>query len=146
MRERQRLGHADRMWRGGHVLLNGGDYGGSEDGDLEGGGAARGHGGRGVPQARHVAFVAHNWRAVAQTAAGSALKRTDRRGQAKPDAEVARMQAELDRMRAAIAEITAENLEMKKIRRDVARARSDSTSGHLRAVTTWELFAGRCPT
>lgn len=56
----------------------------------------------------------YNWRAVAQDAAGSALKRTDRRGQAKPDAEVARMQAELDRMRAVVAEITAENLELKK--------------------------------
>jgi transposase len=56
----------------------------------------------------------YSWRAVAQDAAGSALKRTDRRGQAKPDAEVARMGAELERMRAVIAEITAENLELKK--------------------------------
>ena len=56
----------------------------------------------------------YSWRAVAHTAAGTALKRTDARGQVKPDAEVARMRAELERMRAVISEITAENLELKK--------------------------------
>jgi transposase len=56
----------------------------------------------------------YNWRAVAQNGAGSALKRTDRRGNGKPDAEVARMQAELARLRAVVTEITAENLELKK--------------------------------
>jgi transposase len=56
----------------------------------------------------------YNWRAVAQDAAGSALKRADRRGQAKPDAELTRLQADLGRMRAVVAEITAENLELKK--------------------------------
>lgn len=56
----------------------------------------------------------YSWRAVAQDGAGSALKRTDSRGHAKPDAEVARMQSELNRLRAVVTEITAENLELKK--------------------------------
>lgn len=56
----------------------------------------------------------YSWRAVAHDGAGSALKRTDSRGHAKPDAEVARMQAELNRLRAVVTEITAENLELKK--------------------------------
>jgi transposase len=54
------------------------------------------------------------WRAVAQQAVGSAMKNTDRRGQAKPDAETERLRAELARMRAVVAEVTAENLELKK--------------------------------
>lgn len=56
----------------------------------------------------------YNWRAVAQHAAGSALKHVDHRGRGKPDAEVQRMQSELTRLRAVVAEITAENLELKK--------------------------------
>ena len=57
--------------------------------------------------------------AIYVTRATSASRRSvgglpDARGQVKPDAEVARMRAELDRMRAVISEITAENLELKK--------------------------------
>lgn len=89
-------------------------HGGGEVGALEGGGAARSDSRGGVPQALDLASLLYSWRSVAQDGAGSALKRTGSRGHAKPDAEVARMQAELNRLRAVVTEITAENLELKK--------------------------------
>lgn len=57
--------------------------------------------------------VLYRWRAVAQGGSASALKRDAQRKPRKEDAEV-RHQAELERLRAVIAEITAENLELKK--------------------------------
>ena len=55
--------------------------------------------------------VLYRWRAVAQ--GGSAVARDAQRAPRKDDAE-ARYKAELDRLRAVVAEITAENLELKK--------------------------------
>jgi transposase len=55
----------------------------------------------------------YRWRAVAQDGSAVALKRDARRVPRKDDSEV-RQQAEIERLRAVIAEITAENLELKK--------------------------------
>ena len=57
--------------------------------------------------------VLYRWRAVAQGGSAVALKRDAQRKPRKEDAET-RHQAELERLRAVIAEITAENLELKK--------------------------------
>ena len=57
--------------------------------------------------------VFYRWRAVAQTGSATALKRDPQRVPRQGDAE-ARQVAELVRLRAVIAEITAENLELKK--------------------------------
>jgi len=57
--------------------------------------------------------VLYRWRAVAQDGSAVALKRDAQRAPRKDDAE-ARHKAEIERMRAVIAEITAENLELKK--------------------------------
>lgn len=43
-----------------------------------------------------------------------ALQKVDSRGKTAPDAHTARLEAELERMRHVVAEITAENLELKK--------------------------------
>lgn len=56
----------------------------------------------------------YRWRAVAQQATTAALQQVDSRGKTQPDAATARLQAELERMRRVVAEITAENLELKK--------------------------------
>jgi transposase len=52
----------------------------------------------------------YRWRAVAQAGASKALK-ADKRGKAalNKDQEQARLEAELNRLRAVISEITAEN-------------------------------------
>jgi len=55
----------------------------------------------------------YRWRAVAQGGSAVALKRDAQRKPRKGDAEV-RQKAELDRLRAVIAEITGENFELKK--------------------------------
>ncbi|MGB8691976.1 MAG: transposase [Steroidobacteraceae bacterium] len=57
--------------------------------------------------------VLYRWRAVAQKGSATALKRDAQRVPRQGDAE-ARQAAELVRLRAVIAEITAENLELKK--------------------------------
>jgi transposase len=57
--------------------------------------------------------VFYRWRAVSQTGSASALKQDAKRVPGKNDLE-ARREAELVRLRAVIAEITAENLELKK--------------------------------
>jgi len=57
--------------------------------------------------------VLYRWRAVAQGGSAVALKRDAQRTPRKDDAE-ARHKAEIDRLRAVVAEITAENLELKK--------------------------------
>ena len=57
--------------------------------------------------------VLYRWRAVAQGGSAVALKRDAQRKPRKDDAE-ARHKAEIERMRAVIAEISAENLELKK--------------------------------
>jgi len=57
--------------------------------------------------------VFYRWRAVAQTGSASALKQDARRVAGKNDLET-RREAEVSRLRAVIAEITAENLELKK--------------------------------
>jgi transposase len=54
--------------------------------------------------------VLYRWRAVAQGGSAVALKRDAQRAPRKDDAET-RHKAEMDRMRAVIAEITAENLD-----------------------------------
>jgi transposase len=58
----------------------------------------------------------YRWRAVAEQGAQAAL-RSEGRGRGKggkEEAEAARLQAEIDRLRAVVSEITAENLELKK--------------------------------
>jgi len=55
----------------------------------------------------------YRWRAVAQGGSAVALKRDAQRTPRKDDLEV-RHQAEITRLRAVVAEITAENLELKK--------------------------------
>ncbi len=58
--------------------------------------------------------LVYRWRAVAQQATTQALQKVDSRGHSAPDAHTARLQADLERMRRVVAEITAENLELKK--------------------------------
>ena len=57
----------------------------------------------------------YRWRAIADEVVAAALK-ADGRGRSKGDAdgEAAQLQAEIDRLRAVVTEITAENLELKK--------------------------------
>ena len=57
--------------------------------------------------------VFYRWRAVAETGSASALKQDAYRRGRKDDA-AARHAAELTRLRSVIAEITVENLELKK--------------------------------
>lgn len=57
--------------------------------------------------------VLYRWRAVAEKGSASALKQDARKRPGKSDAQ-ARQATEIARLRAVIAEITAENLEMKK--------------------------------
>jgi transposase len=58
--------------------------------------------------------VFYSWRAVAHKAASDALKNATPGKSGKTDHEVERMRAELERLRAVVTEITAENLELKK--------------------------------
>jgi transposase len=57
--------------------------------------------------------VFYRWRAVADNGSAAALKRDGKRAARKGDVE-ARQKAEIERLRAVVAEITAENLELKK--------------------------------
>jgi transposase-like protein len=57
--------------------------------------------------------VLYRWRAVAQSGSTVALKRDAQRKPRKDDAET-RYKAEIERLRAVVTEITAENLELKK--------------------------------
>ena len=57
--------------------------------------------------------VFYRWRAVADNGSAVALKRDAKRRPRKAELE-ARQKAEIDRLRAVVAEITAENLELKK--------------------------------
>jgi hypothetical protein len=57
--------------------------------------------------------VFYRWRAVADNGSAVALKRDAKRRPRKDELE-ARQKAEIDRLRAVVAEITAENLELKK--------------------------------
>jgi len=57
--------------------------------------------------------VLYRWRAVAQDGSTVALKRDTQRKPRKDDVE-ARYKAEIERLRAVVTEITAENLELKK--------------------------------
>jgi transposase-like protein len=55
------------------------------------------------------------WREQARQAAKQALSQpTGRKGQSKTEAVVERLLAERDRLRAVVAEITAENLDLRK--------------------------------
>jgi transposase-like protein len=57
----------------------------------------------------------YGWRETARQAAKVALSQPPgRKGQPKAQAQLERLQAERDRLRAVIAEITAENLELRK--------------------------------
>jgi len=58
--------------------------------------------------------LVYKWRTVAQQATTAALQQVDSRGKSQPDAQTARLLAELERMRRVVAEITAENLELEK--------------------------------
>ncbi|HEX6998606.1 MAG TPA: transposase [Gammaproteobacteria bacterium] len=55
----------------------------------------------------------YRWRAVADTGSATALKREGKRAPRKGGIE-AKQKAEIERLRAVVAEITAENLELKK--------------------------------
>ena len=57
--------------------------------------------------------VFYRWRAVAQSGSAVALKQDAKRTPRKDDRQ-ARQEVEMARLRAVIAEITAENLELKK--------------------------------
>jgi transposase len=57
--------------------------------------------------------VLYRWRAVAQSGSTVALKRDAQRKPRKDDTE-ARYKLEIERLRAVVTEITAENLELKK--------------------------------
>ena len=57
--------------------------------------------------------VFYRWRAVAEDGSAVALKRDSKRTTRKDDPE-ARLKAEIERLRAVVTEITAENLELKK--------------------------------
>jgi transposase len=59
------------------------------------------------------ASLFYRWRAVADDGSATALKGDGKRAPRKGGLE-ARHQAEIDRLRAVVAEITAENLELKK--------------------------------
>ncbi len=57
----------------------------------------------------------YTWREQARQGAKAALSQpTGRKGHARVDATVARLTAERDRLRTVVAEITAENLELRK--------------------------------
>jgi len=57
----------------------------------------------------------YTWREQARQGAKAALSQpTGRKGQSKVDAAVERLLAERDRLRAVVAEITAENLDLRK--------------------------------
>ncbi|MFA5026490.1 MAG: transposase [Candidatus Methylomirabilota bacterium] len=57
----------------------------------------------------------YTWREQARQAAKAALSQpTGRKGQSKTDAAVERLLTERDRLRAVVAEITAENLDLRK--------------------------------
>jgi transposase len=74
--------------------------------------------------------VLYRWRAVAQGGSAVALKRDAQRKPRKDDPE-ARRKAEMQRMRAVIAEITAENLELKKYLSRHQNSWADFGSGSL---------------
>lgn len=57
--------------------------------------------------------VFYRWRAIAENGSTVALKQDAKRTPRKDDVQ-ARQEAEITRLRAVIAEITAENLELKK--------------------------------
>lgn len=57
--------------------------------------------------------VFYRWRAVADNGSAAALKSEAKRRSRKGDVET-RQKAEIERLRAVVAEITAENLELKK--------------------------------
>ena len=72
--------------------------------------------------------LVYQWRAVAQRAVAqqamtAALQQVDSRGKSQPDAQTARLLAELERMRRVVAEITAENLELEKNSRAARKSR-----------------------
>jgi hypothetical protein len=102
-------------------------HGGAEAGDFTRGRSAWRDCERGLPASRFIALGAISRRAVAQGGSTVALKRDAQRTPRKDDAE-ARYKAEIERMRAVIAEITAENLELKK--RSEAYGFIPCTGGH----------------
>jgi hypothetical protein len=67
-----------------------------------------------MPAARLAPSVFYRWRALAQGGSAVALKRDAKRAPREDDIEV-RHKAEIERLRAVVAEITAENLELKKM-------------------------------
>ena len=82
----------------------------------------------------------YRWRAVSETGSVSALKRDAHRRPRKDD-EQARHAAELARLRSVIAEVTAENLELKK-RFETGRSHSGTggdASGSNRDGQTHEI-------
>jgi transposase-like protein len=87
--------------------------------------------------------VFYRWRAVAQTGSASALKQDAKRVPGKNDLE-ARREAELVRLRAVIAEITAENLELKKNRKldDLSRVPAESKAAVIQMVMLTEKRSG----
>lgn len=57
----------------------------------------------------------YRWRALAEQGAAQALKAEGRgRSKGNGQSEAERLRAEIDRLRAVVSEITAENLELKK--------------------------------
>jgi|JI10StandDraft_1071094.scaffolds.fasta_scaffold523163_2 hypothetical protein len=84
--------------------------------DFDRGGAAGSHALGGVSDAQRE-FGAGVSVACRRSAShdSQALQKVDSREKSQPDAQTARLQAELDRMCRVVAEITAENLELKKL-------------------------------
>src|SRR6266852_4560557 len=89
------------------------------------------------------ASVFYRWRAVAQGGSAVALKRDAQRTPRKDDPE-AQHKAEIERMRAVIAEITTENLELKKDLRleDLFRVSAETKASVMQIVEQTKRRSG----
>jgi transposase len=87
--------------------------------------------------------VLYRWRAVAQGGSAVALKRDAQRKPRKDDAET-RHKAEIERMRAVIAEITAENLELRRDLRleDLSRVPAETKAAVMQIVAQTKQRSG----
>jgi transposase len=87
--------------------------------------------------------VLYRWRAVAQSGSTVALKRDAQRKPRKDDAET-RYKAEIERLRAVVTEITAENLELKKDLRleDLSRVPAETKAKVLQIVEQTKRRSG----
>ena len=85
--------------------------------------------------------VFYRWRPVAQGGSAVALKRDAQRTPRKDDPE-ARHKAEMERMRAVIAESTAENLELKNRLDDLSRVSAETKAAVMQIVERTKRRSG----